>query len=214
MVNQQHLSQNHLRQIGIGLHNYHDTELSLPLAGSEDPTLGLNMSWRVRLLPFIEQRPLHDVVKYDQPWDGEANAPLLRRMPRTYAIPPATGGTETSYLVFTAPEPIQAGNLQGTPMFGNGTGRGYGTADFSSVIDGTGNTIMIVEADRDHSVPWMKPADLPVDPANPKAGLGHARPGGFNVVMGDGTVRFIPNTIDNDTLLKLILRNDGHAVSY
>jgi prepilin-type processing-associated H-X9-DG protein len=153
------------------------------------------MSWRVRLLPFIEQRPLHALVKYEQPWDGEANIALLRRMPRIFAVPPTKGGTQTSYLVFTSPEPVQVGSLQGTPMFGNGTARGYGTADFSSVVDGTANTIMVVEANPDLSVPWMKPADLPLDPNNPKAGIGRLRPGGFNVVMGDGSVKFIPNSI-------------------
>ncbi|HEX5106446.1 MAG TPA: DUF1559 domain-containing protein [Pirellulaceae bacterium] len=204
----------HIHEIGIAIHNYHDVYNAIPLAGSDDSELGLNMSWRVRVLPFIEQKPLHEQVNYHEPWDSPANSALLERMPKSYAVPPAQGGHETSYMAFTAQQPVQSGDLQGMPFFGNGTGRGQGFASLAACVDGTTNTIMIVEADRDRSAPWMKPVDLPVDPANPKAGLGHVRSGGFIVVMGDGSVRFLPNSIDNSTLLKLILRDDGRTVDF
>lgn len=213
-VNLRMLAQDNLRQIGLGVHNYHDVFLALPLAGSEDPKIGLNMSWRVRLLPFLEQMSLHDLVNYNEPWDSPANSPLLAEMPRIYDVPPKRGGTETSYLAFSAKERIQTGNLSGWPIFGSGTARGDGVANFASVTDGISNTIMVVEADRDRGVPWMKPADLSIDPANPKAGLGHVRSGGFIVVMGDGSVRFLANSIDNELVLKLILRDDGISTDF
>jgi hypothetical protein len=71
---------------------------------------------------------------------------------------------------------------------------------------------MVAEADADRAVPWMKPADLDFDLAQPKAGLGHVRKGGFLVVMGDGSIRFIPNSIDDETLRRLVIANDGQDV--
>src|SRR5918995_181185 len=42
---------NNLKQIGLGLHNYHDTHGALPRAGERRNEL----SWHVYVLPFIEQ---------------------------------------------------------------------------------------------------------------------------------------------------------------
>ena len=53
---------NNLKQIGLALHAYHDTEGALPpavrTARSRDPLVYL--SWRVRLTPYVEQAPLWD----------------------------------------------------------------------------------------------------------------------------------------------------------
>lgn len=206
-------SQNNLKQLGLGMHMYHDTYKSFPLRGSDDPELGINMSWRVRLLPYLEQLPIHDQIDYHQPWDGPANSTFHGQMPRTYAVPPARrDARETSYLVFTGPDdPRQPPRERGSPLFGFGANRGVG---LRSIIDGTTNTIMIVEADRDRSVPWMKPADLVYDKQNPKAGLGNVRSGGFIVVMADGSTRFLPNTIDDEVLRRLIMRDDGKNVDF
>jgi prepilin-type N-terminal cleavage/methylation domain-containing protein/prepilin-type processing-associated H-X9-DG protein len=51
---------NNLRQIGLALHQYHDTHKVLPRGMSyqdgKDPYL--YMSWHTRLLPYLEQQPL------------------------------------------------------------------------------------------------------------------------------------------------------------
>lgn len=204
-----------LKQIGIGIHNYHDTFNAFPLIGAEQTPPGINMSWRVRMLPFIEQKPLFDQVNFSEPWDGPRNTSLQNSpMPGVYAVPPA-GSDErnTSYLVFTSNDRVQHNQLQGEPLFGSFRSQLRGRAGLADCRDGTSNTIMVVEADRDRAVHWVKPHDLKFDPANPKAGLGQVRSGGFIVVMGDGAVRFLPSSIDDDVLRKLVLRDDGHAVS-
>jgi hypothetical protein len=189
------------------MHNYHDVHNAFPLPGSDDPALGINRSWRVSILPFMEQAPLADRYDHHEPWDSAANSALLGSMPPTYASPPARGGTETAYLTFTSAnqQPAPTGN----PLFGFDANQGIGMA---SVVDGTANTIMAVEADPDRAVPWMKPADLVYDPNNPKAGLGHRRPGGFNAVLVDGSVRFISNNVNDEVLRRLITRDDRKPV--
>jgi hypothetical protein len=130
-----------------------------------------------------------------------------------YAVPPAARvERDTSYLLFTSDGVVEHGTLRGVPLFGSLDSRG--SSSLSDCNDGTTNTIMVVEADRDRAVLWVKPQDLKFDPANPKAGLGHVRSGGFLVVMADGAVRFIPNSMDDETLRRLVLRDDREPVGF
>ena len=50
---------NNLKQLGIGIHNFHDTYKKLPLGMHDDD--GDSFCWRTWILPFIERRP----VRYD-----------------------------------------------------------------------------------------------------------------------------------------------------
>ena len=81
------------------------------------------------------------------------------------------------------------------------------------VTDGTSNTFLVVEAR--NAVPWTKPDDLTFDPgaAASLCGAGSSHPGGFNAAMGDGSVRFIRNTIDVNKFRSMITRNLGEVIT-
>jgi len=79
------------------------------------------------------------------------------------------------------------------------------------VLDGTSNTIFIVEADADRAVVWTKPEDYSYDPAKPLDGLGKEA-GGFNAVFVDGSVRVISRKIDPKTLAALFTRDGGEVI--
>ena len=81
------------------------------------------------------------------------------------------------------------------------------------VTDGTSNTFLVVEAR--NAVPWTKPDDLTFDPgaAASLCGAGSSHPGGFNAAMGDGSVRFIRDTIDVKKFRSMITRNLGEVVT-
>src|SRR5919201_819842 len=67
--------------------NYHDQHDRLPPAvvyGEYGQPL---YSWRVLILPYIEQDELYKEFKLDEPWDSPHNLRLLPRMPATYAPP-------------------------------------------------------------------------------------------------------------------------------
>ncbi|MGF1581865.1 MAG: DUF1559 domain-containing protein [Gemmataceae bacterium] len=68
--------QNNLKQLGLGLHNYHDQYKHLPPSFEIATGVALNTnngSWSIhaRLLPFIEQAAAYNVADLSQPWDTQ-----------------------------------------------------------------------------------------------------------------------------------------------
>src|SRR5579864_4298897 len=77
---------NNLRMMAEAIWDYHDTYKTLPadIVDAEGKPL---LSWRVRLLPFIEQNNLYKEFKLDEPWDSPHNRELTRKIPHTYLNP-------------------------------------------------------------------------------------------------------------------------------
>src|SRR6185436_6337133 len=69
---------------------------------------------------------------------------------------------------------------------------------FVEILDGTSNTIAVVEAKRD--IPWTKPEDIPYDPKGKTPKLGGFYDDGFWVGICDGSVNFLPGNITEDSL--------------
>lgn len=187
-------SQNNMRQIGLAMHNYHSVYNHFPANAIYDAAGKPLLSWRVQILPFIEQEALYKKFHLDEPWDSEHNKKLIEGMPRTYASPNDPKGDKTHYLVFHG---------KGTIFEGK---KGIGIA---KITDGTSNTILVVEAK--DSVPWTKPEDIEYDAAKPLPKLG-VTPDGFNAGYADGSVRFHGPKIKPESLRLRITRNDGEAV--
>jgi hypothetical protein len=194
-------SANNLKQIGLAMHSFHDTNGRFPAAAIYDKARKKPLlSWRVHLLPFLEQDNLYRQFKLDEPWDSENNKKLIARMPKVYQSsndPNLLASHKTTYL---AP-------LGKATMFPPGPD-GVRIAD---VTDGTSNTLFVVDADDDHAVIWTKPDDLEVAEANPANGLS-ARNGGFSALLVDGSVRLLPKDIDRKTLWALFTRNGGEVI--
>jgi prepilin-type processing-associated H-X9-DG protein len=191
---------NNLRTIALAMHNYHSTNNAFPRPAITDGKGKLLLSWRVAILPFLDQQALYNRFKLDEPWDSPHNQALLKEMPTTYRCPTRAGGdpSTTTYRVVT----------------GNGAlfdkDRDIGVAN---VTDGTSNTIMVVECEA--PVPWTKPEDITFDPAAPPSllGAGSPHPGGFNVSLADGAVRFISNGVDLKVFRALITRAGGEVIN-
>lgn len=189
------VSMNNLKQIVLALHNYHDQYRAFPPAGGGDVP-GTQLSWRVRILPMLDQQALYEQFHLDEPWDSEHNRPLVEKMPDVYRspnddLPPG----ETPYQAVTGPN-----TAFDDPMVGRAI------RDF---IDGTSNTILVVEADQ--GVIWTKPEDWELDPASPFRGLGKMRPLGFLAGFADGHAAFIDNDTDPATVKALMTRDGKEA---
>tara|TARA_R110002072_G_scaffold173600_2_gene328373 strand:- start:166337 stop:168907 length:2571 start_codon:yes stop_codon:yes gene_type:complete len=190
---------NNLKQLGLAMHNFHDTHKRFPGAVRDKDGKPL-LSWRVQLLPFLEQSNLFNQFRMDEPWDSPHNKALIKHLPPAFVAPGSKlGEGMTNYVGFHHEKAI----------FGDGEG-----TRIRDIIDGTSNTIMIVEADDDHALLWTKPDDLEFDEKNPLAGLGTLRKDGFLAAFCDGAVHFIPSTITPETLVKLVFRNDGQVIDF
>ena len=156
------------------------------------------MSWRVHLLPFLEEQALYQKFHLDEPWDSEHNKTLIGQMPAVYRNPSSPSPPEkANYLVPVGKDSMFEGN-EGLRI--------------ARITDGTANTIMVLELNSEAAVDWTKPQDLQFDADNPLAGLGAAHPGGFSAAFADGSVHFITNTINPETFRRLLMKSDGQAV--
>jgi hypothetical protein len=199
---------NNLKQIARAFHAYHDLHGSFPPAAITDARGRPLLSWRVLILPYLEQGELHARFRLDEPWDSPHNRLLLDEMPRDYVCPsdrPPPPG-ETAYLALVGE----------SAAFAPGN-RPRRIADFP---DGLSQTIFVSESRR--HVPWTKPDDVIVGPGDLHAALDgphyFARsdlpiPGtngsGCNICLGDGSVRFLKSTMEPEALRALVTR-DGH----
>ena len=192
-----------LKQIGFGMHAYHDLYGYMPSAASCDKAGKPLLSWRVAILPYIEQGNLYRQFKLDEPWNSEHNMKLLALMPPQYAVPNHAAKKGETYLrVFVGPNtPFNLEHLK--------PGTGPRMVDF---VDGLSNTLLVVEAAE--SVPWTKPDELVVDPKKPLPKLGGSLPNAFFAVFADASVHEIPQKIDERTLRNLIDPRDGNVVDW
>lgn len=193
-------SKNNLKQLGIAMHNFHDTFQRFPAAATKDGDGKSLLSWRVKLLPFIDQAALFEEFHQDEPWDSPHNKALIARMPPSLMAPGSKAGEgKTNYV----------GILHKQGIFTDGPG-----TRIRDVVDGTSNTIMVAEVDDKHAVIWTKPDDLDFNDEEPHTGLVGLRKGGFLAVFCDGAVHFVPSTIDAQTLIRLVMRNDGQSIDF
>ena len=218
-----------LQQIGVALHNYHDATMTFP-AGVVREKGQLGLSWRVALLPYLEEGKLFNEFKLNEPWDSEHNKRLVARMPKCYESPGVVLSQGKTYLRSFAgpmafipgpwPLPKGAKGPPPSPWASQTPGSLARGRRMTEISDGTSNTLMVVEAAE--PVEWTRPGDLPFEdlpglgtaaPKSPLPKLGGPSAGGFFALFCDGAVRFIPDTLDETTLRGLITTSGGEVVS-
>jgi prepilin-type processing-associated H-X9-DG protein len=196
---------NHLKQLALAMHNYHDTYGSFPPAYIADKDGRPMHSWRVLLLPFLELRPLYEQYRFDEPWNGPHNRDLAALPIPLFHCALDTGpATDANYFVVVGPKTVFPGAV---PIA------------IKDIADGTSNTILLVEV-AGSGINWLAPRDLSYEEAvrglNPKSGLGissHHKEGA-NVAFADGSTQFLPDETPRERLRLLLERNDGQPVPY
>jgi prepilin-type processing-associated H-X9-DG protein len=182
-----------ITQIARALSSYKDYYQCFPpahIAGSDGKPMH---SWRVLILPYLNERALYDAYNFDEPWNGPHNKSLMAERPWVYACPGdayarAAGSACTSYVAVVGADTLWPKDEPGR------------------MPKAASETIMLVETS-DGQIPWTEPRDLNVDslragsPDCVTVSSNHFPDNGFfvktiragvNVVMADGSVRFVP----------------------
>jgi hypothetical protein len=193
---------NNLKQLALGMISYADAnQRNLPPAAVLSKDGKPLLSWRVLLLPYLEEGNLYKEFKLDEPWDSPHNKKLLEKMPKVFA--PVRGAAKpghTPYQVFVGKWPDASFEL------------GRQLRYPASIQDGTSNTIMVAEAAE--AVPWTRPADLPYDAKKPLPKFGGQFPTGFHVAMWDGSVHFLKKNFDPKEMRNAITPSGGEVCDF
>lgn len=193
---------NNMKQLALAMHNYISTYDTLPPQAVTDANGKPLLSWRVLLLPYLDQEALYRQFRLDEPWDSPTNQPLMAQMPALFKCPSDGDNLSgmTRYQAFVGPRTLFPAPAD--------AGRGVRMSD---ITDGTSNTIAFAEAAA--PVPWSAPQDIPADTSATFGGMGSTHPGGANVAMGDGSVRFFRRTVNPAVLKAVTTRNGGEVIS-
>jgi prepilin-type processing-associated H-X9-DG protein len=190
---------NNLKQIGLALHNHHDAMGHVPAAICDRDGKPL-LSWRVAILPYIEQEALYRQFRLNEPWDSPHNKKLLGKMPKIYASPTGTAEEPdaTFYQMPTGPKTLFPRPDHKMQIF--------------RIPDGTSNTFLVVEASK--GVPWTKPQDVAIPAMGKLPKLGGQFPTYFNALFADGSVRRIKRDADEELLRRAIDPADGNVIDF
>jgi prepilin-type N-terminal cleavage/methylation domain-containing protein len=237
---------NNLRQIGLAVHNYHDTYRYLP-PGASDPSLA-GASGFAAILPFLEQGAVYQAYDFTKGNSDPANLQAVSQRIKTYLCPSC---------LFVRQVPLEGCDANrrapGTYAFSTSTGDPWSVSDgaivatrnapwtrLASITDGTSNTLLAGESHwgfRDYlfsSGPcagqvrggftyWSSPYPLStlfssMGVFNPQSMAGDTRrlhsfrsshPAGVNMVLVDGAVRFVAESIDHTVLDAAVTRDGG-----
>ncbi|GHT45944.1 hypothetical protein FACS189454_06280 [Planctomycetales bacterium] len=200
----------HLKHVVLAFHNYHDVyKDALPPLYTVDKNGKPLHSWRVLILPFIEELALYKKIRLDEPWDSEYNKQFHNAAPKVYLCPSCGDASKNGLCNYS----VIAGQTF-VPAKKAGEVKGNG---FRHIEDGTSNAIAVVELKKPFC--WMDPtADITLDELakginKPNGKVGSHHQGGINLALFDGRVRFVPDSIPGETLKALGDPRDGKAVT-
>jgi RNA polymerase sigma factor (sigma-70 family) len=212
-------SSNNLKQIALAFHSYHDANGAFPRDITDDEGRPL-LSWRVAILPYIDEGDLYKQFNRDEAWDSPHNRKLLSKMPALYRLRTDSDIVPNPLAGDDGPDPrdperIDLSDPQRTyyqgfagkrAMFEQGAPRRLG-----DITDGTSNTILIVEAA--NAVPWSKPQDLLYSAQKAIPALG-VFPEVIHAVFADGMVHKVRRDFDQKEMRKAIVINDGQEIDF
>jgi prepilin-type processing-associated H-X9-DG protein len=198
---------NNLRMIGIALQNYHDTYKSFPPAYVADDAGRPLHSWRVLILPFLDDPQatlLYEQYDFDEPWDGPHNRRLAEQPPFVFQCPSNESTAGAAHYVAVVGD---------TTMW-----PGAGTVAIGTLAegDGTSGTIAVVET-TGADISWMEPRDVTLEEAaqgigeEASGGISSHHPGGVNVLMADGSARFVTDDVHRSVWRGLSTRDGGEV---
>jgi Protein of unknown function (DUF1559) len=194
---------NNEKHLGLAFHRYHQRHNTFPPAYSSTKDGKPLLSWRVLILPFLDENALYQQFHLDEAWDSPHNRALIARMPADYHCP------------FEGHDMAAAGKTRYLAPRGAGTIlRGADPVSYRAITDGTSNTILAIDASDDQAVSWTEPRDLDVDlPLAVEQFLKTPAHHGRVALFADGAVRTLRESIAPATLRMLFTAGGNETIN-
>jgi hypothetical protein len=194
--------QNNLRQAILAMLNYEAANRSLPAYANFDDAGKPLLSWRVHILPFLDQMELYRQFKLDEPWNSPHNISLVKKMPDVFSDPSRelnemNAAGRTRMVVPKSKVAIFHGQ-EGTT--------------FKQITDGSSNTIAIVNVCPERAVIWTQPVDWDVDLENPKDGLFDDRNKVADFSRADGSTGVFELDVPASRVKAMLTKEGGEIV--
>jgi len=215
---------NNLHQIAIGLQSYHAAHREFPTGAIEwrdgsDPSKR-QLAWSVFLLPFIEQQNVFDRLDLNTPFDSPQNEPAAATIIGVFICPSSLRGRE----LVKGRGPSDYGGIYGERITSrNNPPKGMMLNDqaisLRDVTDGSSNTLIVAEDSGWRDGQWINGRNIfdqafPINQApafENDIRSEHAQ--GANAALCDGSVRFLNEQMDLQTLAAICTRAGGEVVS-
>lgn len=217
---------NNLRQVGLGLNNYHDVYGQLPAGWIANVNTGEpGWGWAAHLLPYIEQNNLYDQINSGLPIAHSNHLTVRQALIATYRCPSDARFEPLVTLVDDSGNSLLqvaranyvgvfgTEEIEDDPLAGDGAFFQNSRVRFADITDGLSNTIIVGErSSRIDGSTWtgavvgadeglariVGSADhTPNDPAAHLDDFGSYHPTGAHFVLGDGSVRLIASSVDH-----------------
>jgi hypothetical protein len=198
------ISNNQLKQIGLGLYNYATANKKRLLPGGTfDKNGEMLHSWETFLLPYVE----HGEIKPNMalPWNHSDNAKHFKVIVKEFINPGISGDHQVD---------AEGYGLSHYSVNIRVMGPNY-SVRLEDVTDGTSQTILSGEVN-DHFRPWGHPVNW----RDPALGINKSPDGfggpwsskGANFGLMDGSVRFLSDKIDPAIMRALSTPNGGEKI--
>jgi hypothetical protein len=201
---------NNLKCIALAMNSYHDDFGCLPPAFITDEKGRPKHSWRVLILPYLEEtsiggegelRNLYESYDFSEAWDGPTNRKLAHRMPLAYNCPndPGRSDSTTSYVVIIGEHSAFLGSR---------------SVNLADIRDEKSSTIFGLETSNS-GINWMEPKDCPIDALRFRPREAHEPHIGGNHLAGayawfaDWAVRLLKESDVSSETLKSLATIDG-----
>lgn len=189
-----------IRQVAMAFLKYEEKNGSLPPPYSVNAKGEPLHSWRVLILPYMEQRNLHSLFNMEQPWDSAQNLAAAKNLPIQYSTgePKIVDGVLHTRIL---------------AMVSDDSAIRSKTTKFQQITDGSVTSISVAMCSEDQAVPWTKPDDLKGTPKELSKKLLEANPDGFWVATCDSGVHFVPPKANAEKLAWALQINDGNIIT-
>lgn len=185
------------KRIAIALHNYHDRFHTFPPQFACDKNGKRLYSWRVILLPFLDQDDLYRRFRLDEAWSSPNNLKLLDEMPAIYALAEGANGSVGKNTAMMAPSGI------------NTIWPGKYACGIRKIRDGTSQTAMMFAVENSKTL-WTEPFDLYWDLVAERLAFERDDPVDLvpkrlpAVAYADGSIQQVPENLDKKIFYALL----------